>query len=842
MASNIDTSNIDETYPVAGVDNNSQGFRENFAFIKAALDTAKEELTEIQSSQPQSLIDLGIADGETGTILTANGNGTYEFKSPGDAGIVGDLGDLSDVTVSELLNNQILKYNSATQQWVNSDSLVNIENFTTDDLSEGETNLYLTKERYDEFFGEAYTKNTGDLLSSTSVNSLEVPAIKVFSNTIQVSEEFINSFKTGDNIRIFGASENQSYLTDTGSISAQLVGFIEDPSKDTFTYKVCQFNTATGKISSASAESAVSGIELDAFNLTKNVRLNITRTSHDNGILIYRKLTGTESTASFNLIAVLGEKEFEGAASFSYIDYNNFDNNDQWSKKNNRNEFTSTSGVVHFPLTAPTVPLYGWEDVTIQNVDYDTRRITLDKEYFLESNLIVSHDDTAFLQEKINASIASNINSLVLAPKTYIVSKLTVPSNFSILGRGSVTKIKKLSWSSADGNNIVASSEDASRVTIDNIFFDGNMQNQYLKTDDTNTSVNYAINLNGSNHKITNLIVDNTVNGGIFAEDNLEPFITFNKITNGGLTDRYECPPLFLSGSTEITVSNNFIKNFPSAIDASIVDIGILNGNTVSNCGTGILIFGSTKIISSPNLVLGPAGEYIPGPDILNSEYDSVNIVLQQDTNFISDNYVYQENGEVVDLTANRAFVSYKINPLSSLDNVEELGDEILINDLPPAAGIVGTDLTQGVFRFAIARDAVNELKTTYGYRTLKLADPESGHIGLVYRVLLTEYVPAGQVVNVTGVSPFILNPITTEYEIIIENMSNIAVGSRVRFLGHGGTPDLNNLVGTVIRIDNYNPTSKKIRIKYDQPLTTIGSGGTITVENTFTLAKGRIL
>ena len=37
MPSNINTSSIDETYPVAGQDNNSQGFRDNFTNIKIGL-------------------------------------------------------------------------------------------------------------------------------------------------------------------------------------------------------------------------------------------------------------------------------------------------------------------------------------------------------------------------------------------------------------------------------------------------------------------------------------------------------------------------------------------------------------------------------------------------------------------------------------------------------------------------------------------------------------------------------------------------------------------------------------------------------------------------------------
>ena len=48
MASNINSSDIDANYPVAGQDNDSQGFRDNFNTIKNSLATAKTEITALQ--------------------------------------------------------------------------------------------------------------------------------------------------------------------------------------------------------------------------------------------------------------------------------------------------------------------------------------------------------------------------------------------------------------------------------------------------------------------------------------------------------------------------------------------------------------------------------------------------------------------------------------------------------------------------------------------------------------------------------------------------------------------------------------------------------------------------
>ena len=49
MSSNINPNNIDGTYPVAGQDNNSQGFRDNFTNIKTNFQYAEDEINDLQS-------------------------------------------------------------------------------------------------------------------------------------------------------------------------------------------------------------------------------------------------------------------------------------------------------------------------------------------------------------------------------------------------------------------------------------------------------------------------------------------------------------------------------------------------------------------------------------------------------------------------------------------------------------------------------------------------------------------------------------------------------------------------------------------------------------------------
>ena len=51
MASSIVPGNIDGTYPVAGQDNSSQGFRDNFTAIKNNFTDAKSEIEDLQNNK-----------------------------------------------------------------------------------------------------------------------------------------------------------------------------------------------------------------------------------------------------------------------------------------------------------------------------------------------------------------------------------------------------------------------------------------------------------------------------------------------------------------------------------------------------------------------------------------------------------------------------------------------------------------------------------------------------------------------------------------------------------------------------------------------------------------------
>ena len=69
MTSSINPNNIDGTYPVAGQDNNSQGFRDNFTNTKTNFQYAADEIDDLQSK-------VVLKAALSGTVLDNNMNGS----------------------------------------------------------------------------------------------------------------------------------------------------------------------------------------------------------------------------------------------------------------------------------------------------------------------------------------------------------------------------------------------------------------------------------------------------------------------------------------------------------------------------------------------------------------------------------------------------------------------------------------------------------------------------------------------------------------------------------------------------------------------------------------------
>ena len=806
-----------------------------------------------------------------------------------------------------------------------------------------------------------------ELVGATVVDSIETVATRInqTDNVVTIADvNKIGNFKAGQKVRLYGArlaGSSADFLLPPTLVSAIAVGF-EPPSPSTvnlyteFGYRIAQFDYTTGKISGATApllEVRTSDVRVDMFNDVRNVGISFTRSNENYGILVYRRATGVGLNRNYALIAVLGPKDLSGL-NCTWVDYYDY-NYVSWGKKNVHNEFTSQSELVHFPISPSVDAKLGWVEAEIDFVDPTLKRIRFINDYVFESSITVSHNDTQVIQDAINERDNLGGKSLSLSTKTYIVEGLVIPNDFALLGNGSKTRLKKLSWSgttSVTGNRILKNDFNLpggkiNDFTLSNVVLDGNMHNQILLSETNDDKSNYLVDVRGDTLRYENIKLSSSLGGGINASNSVSVSVISSFIVDSNLNDLYGYSPLDITGSSDVIVSSNIFKNFSGSVEASIVNSGSIVGNIVKNCGSGLVIYGATNLVSSPNILQGPSGEFLPSPDILNSEYDSINIKLELNSQFETANLVYQENGENVDLTANRSTLVHRINKLEKVDSIESLYDnEVLIGGLRPAQPVSGLNASNGQFKFKISEQNVNVLLNSYSYSDLKGSNVAAGqnpnHFGLVHRSMLTEYLPARDVdlnpvlqsgypvvnnvsksvsANTSGVNvdaktikvsnigsnvslnlnagdrvwynlpstntaiggltantiyyvtfanntdvalsttynganislteTRVANPAETHsirkvaYFVKLQAGANgISIGDRVRFLSHNGaTPSLNDelQVGTVME---FNSSTLVCSIAYspDINITTVGAGGTLTVENTKVLAKGRIL
>ena len=69
MASNINDTGVNKNYPIAGQDNDSQGFRDNFSNIKTAIDSAKSAISTIEGTAPSKQADNDFNDNTISKVI-----------------------------------------------------------------------------------------------------------------------------------------------------------------------------------------------------------------------------------------------------------------------------------------------------------------------------------------------------------------------------------------------------------------------------------------------------------------------------------------------------------------------------------------------------------------------------------------------------------------------------------------------------------------------------------------------------------------------------------------------------------------------------------------------------
>lgn len=707
-----------------------------------------------------------------------------------------------------------------------------------------------------------------------------------------------DEFFTGQTLRILGgqiAFDTDGNLLDktttdvtsmrineaSESVGAEIIVPDDDLETEfqTWTYRIHAFDLRTGEVSTGTDLDLTKQLRVNTaavFNELRYLKITFDRPSTSQGILIYRSV----DSGPFYLIDVLGSKQMGALTSnIIYADYAgvSFVN---WSRKlqesANGKDFDIyglTTGTNQMPVISTGVDLQaqGWVDVEILDVGDRNQdgsfTIRLTSKYYFSNPITLFLDDTSKLQKEINRRRDEGIDYLKLANRKYTVSQLMIPNNFTLMGGGPQTILKKQDWAINTSLAVLKAQDTVpNNIILKDFLIDGNQQNQYHRNDNNNTRLNYAIDLEVDDEidigllqvnnetlpgKVTieNIVIENCLGGGIWMPSLREIVIKGNRITNQGMSDVYDYGPLKMEASLDFIVTNNQMSNHAGSVDISVTERGVFSNNIVNACGAGVEVFSAKFLLSSPNVLIGPNNEFLAGPDIFNSEYDQVNIVLSKDIVYTSDRYVYQENGEVIDLTANSGTIEGRLYQLRKVDNVEELYSEFLIDGRKPIVMDSNVlSLQEGEFGFRInnnlAQSDVNYILDNGSYSALRKEVHESdstlitdpNHIGLVYRILHRTYDPIGTPSSLTLQD----RPNVNSLVALMSPVDNIFIGSEVRLFGFNGlvgTNTLNTATGIITDVRTEIAEEMQIVVEFDAEVTAPGNIFSLTGTETSSLA-----
>ena len=652
---------------------------------------------------PLIITGLNAYDSGSGNALKASQlyhSGSYRDASyfltygniSGAPSIPTDVKDLANTTgYLRYQGSQADSGNSIVWSGSGANNTGNSTTISTTNIPEG-TNQYYTTARGAEAvvanFGEQFniynsTFDKGDVRDSldseaATFTSPQVTDGQSQSKTIRFAQSSYSkkdNYAVGQVLRLYGASTLFSSNAMATTFSVTVTGFATTDGSSKagtggtvkYSYKIAEFDIVTGEISSASAAitkecgvppTSGASTVADAFNASVFNKLLFSSVPSDKGVAVYRRIG---DTGDYKLTAVLGRREMDEAY---WIDYQAFDYT-SWSGKNAvTNTFTS---ITHFPLTSPSTPLRGWVDKTITGIvdNGGTFDVVLDDFVFINPGSLVqvSHNDTQLIQGAINANSAVGKKSIVLNAKTYNSAKISMPNNFGLVGTSYITKINKLPWTGgeagAQSGKFIQSKEatGATSISIVGVDVEGNAPNQFLFPDSTTKEANYLLEfgINCSSLLLDRVRITNAVGGGIWATNPVEMKMNTSEVINSGTTDRYSFSPLVADSGQDTMIVGNRFQNYTNFLDTSVTNKGIVANNVINNCGSGLFVYGSVFFVSSPNVLMGPAQEFLPTPDILNSEYDLINLDLTSaagsNSAYASPVHVYQEDGSAFNLS-----------------------------------------------------------------------------------------------------------------------------------------------------------------------------------------------
>lgn len=744
-------------------------------------------------------------------------------------------------------------------------------------------------------FGASADPNRYDIASTAIVNVESNNYLQVTLANIGDIQKFTLSHQ----VKMFGASPTLAGdlvdppIVGTTTYSASVENTVfNDPEIDHsfYVYAVAAYDLENGDISTSIVGSTViENIVSDRMNEANYNALTIQRVS-DTGIALYRGEFATSvlaqdaitnfstSTSLFKLIQVLGPKEFPSdSLTAQYTDYGNYDV-PLWIDTAERNPDGTYVNPVHFPLNPPLVAKRGWVIGSVRDINgvNGTFRINVpgvSASDPADHDLYLYHDDTLNIQDAIDTTAAAGRNYLIIPGGTYLIDHLKLPSGFTLGGLNDATVFKKQYWTTTNINNtnlqglkngmFFSDTFDFTQpgntwtlrdFTMRDLVVDGNGAYQILY-DSSSLGVetnNCILGFPNSDFiRIISVKVRNTYGPALFAEGSINMQINGTTFLNGMQTERYGTPCILMSDCENTTIGTSFFRNFPGALDFTTGQILAISGSVIRNCGAGIQIYGSVNTDVLDNIILGPVDEFIPIPDLYDTDYDGVNISVFPGTETQTPVYQYQSEGNNVDLSD--AIINFNVYNATVAAGVETVD---LVNPR--------TDIAFQYFN-PVDAELVPQDDITVGQIRFKLSSAQSFNVPaaavntyLVYGILGIDYDDIGSDVE------FVLDTGTVEgtglnrtYLLTVTNQAAfdaVVIDDYIKLASHDYAPDIGVNVWRII--DKQVTTENKLELEPYQEdangnltlltgLTTVDGGtpalggGYIQVRQQFVIAKG---
>ena len=226
MSSNINPNNIDGTYPVAGQDNNSQGFRDNFTNIKTNFGYAGSEITDLQTNAV-------LKSALSGTVLDNDMLGSLVYN-----GVIADFG-ATRVALGTVSGAVTIDYSLGHFQTLTTSGSVQpaFTNFPAAGVT-GIVSVQITV---------ASTAHTVTLPSAVSVNNAGIQGINTSTNVITFAATGVYTFQ-------FITSDSGATIT-VNEVNKKLAP-LNNSSEDLVNGAAASLGTTTSYFSTTSAETA----------------------------------------------------------------------------------------------------------------------------------------------------------------------------------------------------------------------------------------------------------------------------------------------------------------------------------------------------------------------------------------------------------------------------------------------------------------------------------------------------------------------------------------------------------------------------------------------------------